>query len=101
MIDHGGLNRTLWVLTGTLSLLAAIWGVLSPQIYGGLNDEQVRAGAYSQDLISVAAALALIGPAIAARDGRAKLQIVAIGLLGYLFSPLVSIRSSGSTTSCT
>ncbi|MGO4186594.1 hypothetical protein [Pseudarthrobacter sp. TAF60_1] len=42
-------------------------------------------GAYSQDLISVAASAALIFLALRAGHGKTKSQILALGLLGYLF----------------
>lgn len=85
MLSHLTLHRSLWALTALLTLPAAAAGLWRPEIYRGLVREDIIPGAYSQDLISGAAAIALFYLALTPRTVQAKPQIVALGLLGYLF----------------
>jgi hypothetical protein len=85
MLTHINFHRSLWALTGALSLAAAAIGLWHPAIYARIVSEELLPGAYSQDLLSVAAALCLLYLALAAHSDRIKRQIVALGLLGYLF----------------
>ena len=78
-------HRALWAATGLLALAAAAMGVADPGIYGGLVSPDLIPGAYSQDLISVLASAGLIFLAMAGANGRPKGQLLAFGLLGYLF----------------
>jgi hypothetical protein len=77
-------RRATWALTGVLTLVAAVSGVVFPSLYAGLVQASYLPGAFSQDAISVAAAVALLWLAVAARRSRPKLELVALGLLGYL-----------------
>jgi hypothetical protein len=85
MLTHINFHRSLWALTGMLSLAAAVTGLWRPAIYDRIVSEELLPGAYSQDLLSVAAALCLLSLALTARRDRIKHQIIALGLLGYLF----------------
>ncbi|MFJ6002405.1 hypothetical protein [Arthrobacter sp. NPDC092385] len=85
MLTHLTLHRSLWAITGVLTLVAAAAGLWRPAVYGGVVGEELIPGAFSQDLLSVAAALGLLYLAITAHGGRVKRQIVALGLLGFLF----------------
>lgn len=85
MLTHSFLNRLLWAVAGLLALAAAVTGVLRPEIYHRVVSNELIPGAYSQDLLSVAAGLGLLYLSYAARPHRAKYQIVALGLLGYQF----------------
>jgi hypothetical protein len=85
MLTHLFLNRLLWAVAGLLAVATAGTGVWRPEIYGRVVARELLPGAYSQDLISVAAGLGLLYLSYAARPDRAKHQIVALGLLGYLF----------------
>ncbi|MDN4644545.1 hypothetical protein [Arthrobacter sp. PsM3] len=77
--------RGLWILTGALTLPAAVTGLLVPGIYRGVVAAELLPGAVSQDLMSAAAGITLPVLAFAARRGQAKAQIAALGILGYLF----------------
>ena len=77
--------RALWILTGALTLPAAVTGLLFPEIYQGVVAAELLPGAVSQDLMSAVAGVALPVLAVADRRGRPKLQLVALGVLGYLF----------------
>ncbi|MDQ0731656.1 putative membrane protein [Arthrobacter sp. B1I2] len=85
MLTHLFLNRLLWAVAGLLALAAAVTGVWRPEIYEWVVARELIPGAYSQDLLSAAAGLALLYLSYAARPHRTKYQIVAVGLLGYLF----------------
>ena len=85
MLTHLKLHQGLWVLTGLLTLPAAIAGLWRPGIYRDIVREDLIPGAYSQDLISAAAAIGLLFFALTRHSARAKPQIVVLGLLGYLF----------------
>ena len=78
-------HRILWAITGVLALAAAAMGLGNPRIYDRIVSEELVPGAYSQDLLSTAAALGLLYLALTARAEREKHQIVALGILGYLF----------------
>lgn len=85
MLTHLKLHRSLWALTGLLTLPAATAGLWRPEIYAGIVREDIIPGAYSQDLISAAAAIGLLYLALTPHSARAKPQIIVLGLLGYLF----------------
>ena len=85
MLTHLRLHRSLWAVIGVLTLTAAAAGLWNPGIYDRIVSAELIPGAYSQDLLSAAAALCLLYLAATARPERVKPQIVALGLLGYLF----------------
>lgn len=77
--------RALWILTGALALPAAVTGLLFPDIYRGVVAADLVPGAVSQDLMSAVAGVALLVLAVTVRRGQPKVQLVALGVLGYLF----------------
>lgn len=85
MLTHLNLHRILWAVSGVLTLIAAGVGLWNPGIYDRIVSQELIPGAFSQDLLSLAAALGLLYLALATDDGRVKHHIVAVGLLGYLF----------------
>ncbi|TQJ60531.1 hypothetical protein FBY30_2799 [Arthrobacter sp. SLBN-83] len=85
MLTHLFLNRLLWSVAGLLALGAAATGIWRTEIYDRVVAPGLVPGAYSQDLLSAAAGLGLLYLACAARPQRTRHQIVALGLLGYLF----------------
>ena len=85
MLTHIILPRTLWALIGVLTLVAAATGLWQPSVYHRIVSEDLLPGAFSQDVLSIAAALCLLYLALTARSERVKRQIIGLGLLGYLF----------------
>lgn len=79
-----GRRRVGWLITGAAAVVTASSGLIDPAIYLGLIAPETRPGALSQDLISLITGLALCGLA-AARPRDLRLELVALGLLGYLF----------------
>lgn len=85
MLTQLRLNRSIWAIAGLLALFAAVSGISRPAIYDGIVAPDIVPGAYSQDLISAATAITLLYLAFTRRADQAKWQIIALGLLGYLF----------------
>ena len=85
MLAHPKANRTVWGITGLLTLLVSVVGIWEPDIYAGIVAPAIIPGAYSQDLISAAAAIILLCLSLTRRSNQPKPQIIALGLLGYLF----------------
>lgn len=85
VLNNLRLHRVLWAVTGLLALVAAVTGVAVPGIYAGVVSSELVPGAFSQDLISIVASVGLISVALAGGSEQAKGQIIALGLLGYLF----------------
>jgi hypothetical protein len=85
MIADLGLNRLLWAVTGGMSVVAAGTGITVPTLYDGLVSVELLPGALAQDLISVLAGAALVVIAAVARPAWPRQQLLALGLLGYLF----------------
>lgn len=85
MLTHLFLHRLLWATAGLLAVAAAGTGLWRPAIYNGVVAADLIPGAYSQDLLSAAAGLGLLYLSLAAGRKGTKHQIVALGLLGYLF----------------
>jgi hypothetical protein len=80
-----GIRRPAWVVVGVLSVVTAGWGLLDPGIYLGLIAPATRPGAFSQDFIAVVAGLVLCGLALRYTRVGPRAELVALGLLGYLF----------------
>lgn len=78
-------HRAVWILTAALALSASVPGILNPGIYDGVVARFLLPGAFAQDIISAVVALALFALAIGAGGRNPKLELVALGLLGYLF----------------
>lgn len=78
------LRRLTWGMIGGLTSVAAGWGIADPDIYKDLVEVAYLPGAFSQDVMSIAAGVALLVLALTAKAGRRKLELVAMGLLGYL-----------------
>jgi len=85
VMSHLTANRVAWGVTGVATLVASIAGVVDVGLYDGVVAGFLIPGAYAQDLISTVAAVGLLVLALMAGGRRPKLELVALGLLGYLF----------------
>ncbi|GAA1131884.1 hypothetical protein [Arthrobacter flavus] len=70
MLSHLNLHRSLWPFINVLTLGPAAAGLWRPTIYEGIVSEELIPGAFSQDLLSVAAALGLLYFAVTAQGDR-------------------------------
>ena len=77
--------RAGWFVAGALAVVVAVWGLVDFSVYDGLIAADTRPGALGQDVITVPAGLALCVLALAGRRSGPKQELVALGLLGYLF----------------
>ena len=78
--------RLLFLLSGLAALLAALsalWGMVQPGFYH-MVPEQLRPGAYSQDTVTLAAAVGIALSIRAIRNGLEIAWTVWAGLVGYL-----------------
>ena len=80
-----GSHRLAWLVVGVLSVVTAGWGFVDPGIYLGLIAPATRPGAFSQDVMAVVTGIILCGLALTRTRVGTKAELVALGLLGYLF----------------
>ena len=78
-------NKILWLLTGLLSLVAALFGVFNPTIYSNVVIVEIIPAVFGQDLLTIVASVTILLLAVRIKKGDSKKQIVILGLLGYLF----------------
>ena len=78
-------NRVLWIVTAVLAIVAAAVGIVNPHIYGGVVAEEIVPGVFTQDLVVLVAAVALLGLAIRTRYEHVKSLVVITGILGFFF----------------
>ena len=85
MIRNLSLNKTLFIVTGILSLVAAGMGVLTPEMYDPVVSARIIPGVFTQDLLVIAAALVMIFLAALMQQEDYRKAIVIFGVLGFLF----------------
>lgn len=85
MITNLAINRVLYVLTGVLSLVAAVVGVLDTGMYDPVVSARIVPGVFTQDLLVVVASLVMILLAAWMRSDDYRKAIVIFGILGFLF----------------
>ena len=87
MIDGKG-RRRLFVLSTLIALVAlgiATYSLIDMSVYEPSTPTSLLPGAASQDVISIVAALGLLGCMLLLRQGRDKAWLLWAGLIGYLF----------------
>jgi len=85
MIRNLRINKVLWLLTALLSLAAALVGVFLPGIYSKVVSADIIPAVFGQDLMTIAASLAIVFLAIWTKKEDAFEQILIMGIIGYLF----------------
>lgn len=85
MMKNLALNKTLFLTTGLLSLVAAVTGVLDPGMYDPVVSARIMPGVFTQDLLVIVAALVMILLAILMQQDDYRKAIVIFGILGFLF----------------
>ncbi len=86
MIKNLTLNRMLYGLTGLLSLIAAVIGVLNPGMYDpAIVLTRIMPGVFTQDLLVIVGALAMIALAVSMRPDSYRATTVILGILGFFF----------------
>lgn len=79
------LNRVLFIITGTLSLIAGSTGVLYPEMYNPVVPDRIMPGVFTQDLFVTTSSILMI--VLAAVTGTSDIRkfIINCGVLGFLF----------------
>jgi len=85
MIKSLKLNKILWAIAAILSVSASIAGLLISGMYTSVEPVSLIPGTIAQDLMTIPAGLVLLFLVFTTKQEEYKKQIVAIGLLGYLF----------------
>lgn len=85
MIKNLVVNKTLFLITGVLALVAAVVGVLDPAIYDPAVSATIMPGVFTQDLFVIVAALLMIVLAIQMQQDAYRTAIVLFGILGFFF----------------
>lgn len=85
MMGNIKVNRVLWLLTGALSLAAALVGVLNPVIYDKVISVDIMPGVFGQDLMTIVAAITILALAVLTRKEDTWKPVIILGILGYLF----------------
>lgn len=85
MIKNLTFNKSLFLITGSLALIAALWGVLDPDMYEPVVGARQIPGVFTQDLIVILAALVMIFLSIRMKEDDYRRAIVIFGVLGFLF----------------
>lgn len=89
MIKNLKLNKSLWVLSTLLALVAAIYGLIDHQIYSGLFPEKFIAAQFSQDWLTILVCLFLIYLIFTTRGSSLKKPLIILGIMGafaYLYA---------------
>jgi hypothetical protein len=85
MIKNLAFNKTLYLLTGVLSLVAAVAGVLDTGMYGPVVSARIMPGVFTQDLLVILGSLVMVGLAARMRSDDYRKAITIFGILGFLF----------------
>jgi len=85
MINNLKLNKTLFLITGILALITAVFGVLKPEMYNPVAITRIIPGLFTQDLLVILAAIVLIILAIWLQQDDYRKLIVILGILGFFF----------------
>lgn len=83
-MHSSAIHAVLQLLIGVLSLAAALVGAIHPAIYDGIVSPQIFPAVFTQDILVVVAAVALL--VLTAINGSSGLRrrIVILGILGFL-----------------
>lgn len=85
MIKNLSLNKTLFLFTGVIALIAAVMGVFKPEMYNPVVSTQIMPGVFTQDVLVILAAIVLIILAMWIQQDDYRKLIVIIGILGFFF----------------
>lgn len=83
MIRNLRLNKFLFAFTGIITLIAAVWSVLRPEIYNPVVSARIIPAVFTQDLFLILASLVLIVSAILLRQDDYRKLIIIYGILGF------------------
>jgi hypothetical protein len=85
LVRNLGKNRIIWLVTVSLSLIAALSGVFRPGLYSKVISGDIMPGVFGQDLMSIAASLAILFLLIRIKEQDSTKHILILSIIGYLF----------------
>lgn len=85
MVHNPGFNKILWLSNALLALIAAIIGVVNPDVYSQVVSDEIMPGVFGQDLLTIAASVTILILLIRLRKDDSVKQIIILGILGYFF----------------
>lgn len=85
VINNLDLNKSLFLITGVLALLAAVAGVADPGIYDGVVIVPILPGVFTQDVVVILTALLMILLAARMQSDDYRKMAVIFGILGFFF----------------
>jgi hypothetical protein len=85
LVRNLGKNRIIWLVTVSLSLIAALSGVFRPGLYSKVISGDIMPGVFGQDLMTIAASLAILFLLIRIKEQDSTKHILILGIIGYLF----------------
>jgi xanthine/uracil permease len=81
MIKNLTFNRILFLITGLLSLIASVWGVLDPGMYEPVVGARQLPGVFTQDLVVILAGLMMIVLSLLVKEDSYRSVIVIYGCI--------------------
>lgn len=85
MIKNLSLNKKLFLFTGIVALIAAVMGVLKPEMYNPVVSARLIPGMFTQDVLVILAAFVLIILAMLLQQDDYRKLIIIYGILGFFF----------------
>ena len=85
MFEEIDKHRKIWAFVSVLALASAVVGVLEPSIYDEVVTSDIMPGVLSQDLVTIAVSVILLGLVYRMGNEDYVKQIVALGIVGYFF----------------
>ena len=88
MVNNFERNRALWIVTAVLTLIAALLGVVFPDIYRKVISNDLMPAMHTQDWLTILIGAALLLIIIKTRKNDIKKQIIILGIIGafaYLY----------------
>lgn len=83
MIKNLSLNKFLFIFTGIITLIAAVMGVLKPEMYNTVVSARIIPAVFTQDLLVILASLVLIVSAIFLQQNDYQKLVIIYGILGF------------------
>lgn len=85
MIKNLNLSKILFLITGVLALIAAVMGVINPDMYDPVVSARIIPGVFTQDVLVILAAIVIIILSMMLKQDDYRKLIVIFGILSFFF----------------
>ena len=85
MIGNIANNRKIWGTLAVMSFIASAIGAIDRNIYDSVASTETMSGILAQDLMTIAASIAVLILAFRMKKDDSARQLTAVGITGYLF----------------